>query len=594
MANFCSECGEKFAVAGPKFCPSCGAEQEASQQPSKGLGNSGNSVGSKSTKIGSSAPGNQTEELSPFAPWEYEFTSTTPEGITEGSYTFEFANRIMVDLQAVSWLGGKGVTERSILDSAGSTFTSESDSEEIHPDFTHLNRSLQGFTPILWEESEFAKRFLAVITELGVSYGHVTFGARISVENDDGATTDKYFKDPVDVISAKWGTSNGLPLLEIGRVYRSDETGEEKIYWHTEALVRNRYPAKHLEPHFSNLVRIPSMLQNIFYISETQFPSSLMTLPRTLSYHVEYEEVERIPKPYIQIERNCRAAYVDPKKSDQVQTYFAPELTRLGYLINDDLTDEELRKYIPTMFDSLCTVHEILLDGFANNSEGADLSFQARLGADIEFDNGVTLGDAGFVVPAILYGNLCLQSNDRYNLIYEQFNRSIELDDREMVELAVDNYLKLIKLSFGEIYGHTVNSLAYSLIKFYNNISEVFPPIVENATQYPVDYQDVNALSNLALLWKKMNNTEKAEDAIDHALQRVGSGMEAVINQTNSMLFDSLINRDEIDAEIYETYFQIKSELGKTDECKKVAPKAKELAQKIGAESLLATANSYL
>ena len=592
-AVFCYQCGEKFPVSDPRYCPSCGVEQP-NFQLKKTTSSHTNTLGaSTGTELGRPSQAIY-EELPPFTPWIYRFTPTTPEGISEGSYTFQHANRMMVDLQATSWLGGTGMTEREILDLAGSSFSSESDEVKIHPDYTHLNKSLDGYTPILWEESKFSDRFLSIIKELGVSYSSFRFGSRISVQNDDGTTTEKYLKDPIDIISAMWRTSNGLPLLEFGRVYRSDETGQEKIYWHTEALVRNRYPAKQLEPHFSNLIRIPSILQNILYLSETQFPSSMVSLPRTLSYGVEFEEADRIPKPYIQIERNCRASYVDPKTTDQVQTFFVPELTRLGYLINDDLTDDELRKFIPTMFDALCRVHEILLDGFANHSEGAELSFQARLGADIEFNNNFTLGEAGFVVPAILYGGLCRYSTDRYNLLRAQLREALAQGSNAPLEKVLDGFFDLIKLSFGEIYGHSANTLAATFVEHYDNIAESFPPLIENASNYPVDYQDVNALSNVALLWKKMNNLERAEEAIDRAILRVGSWMEAVVNQTNSMFFDSEVDCDVIDAEIYETYFAIKSQLGRVDECKKMAPQAKLLAEKTGLKDLLATANSYL
>jgi tetratricopeptide (TPR) repeat protein len=152
----------------------------------------------------------------------------------------------------------------------------------------------------------------------------------------------------------------------------------------------------------------------------------------------------------------------------------------------------------------------------------------------------------------------------------------------------------LIKLSFGEIYGHSANTLAATFVEHYDNIAESFPPLIENASNYPVDYQDVNALCNVALLWKKMNNLERAEEAIDRAILRVGSWMEAVVNQTNSMFFDSEVDCDFIDAEIYDAYFAIKSQLGRVDECKKMAPQAKLLAEKTGLEDLLATANSYL
>jgi hypothetical protein len=397
------------------------------------------------------------------------------------------------------------------------------------------------------------------------------------------------------LVLGTWGTSDGLPFPQIGRIYKSTTTGEELIYWHIEALVRTRYAAKDRLPHFSNLIRIPSLLQNFFYLCETPFPSSMVTMPRSMAYGVDFEQIPRIPRPLIQIEEDARAIYIDINNIGQANTYFAPELTRLGYVIKDDLSDDELRTYIPGMFDTLMQIPNLILDGFSNHDFDAELSFQARLGTDIAFVEELLHAECGWIVPAMIYGALCERSNRRYNEIYPLLKQAIEVKNVEDLDRVIDSFIKLTVLAVGEIFGHTVNTLAFTVINEKQSASEDFAKMIDYASQYPVDYQDLNALSNLANFQIKMGRIDLAEEAIDRAIPKVETGFMGVINQTNSILFSDSNANEAIDCEVYETYFLIKSQLGKIAECKAIAEKAKAFAEKVsGAENLLATAKSYL
>lgn len=587
MANFCSECGEKFPTSSTKFCPNCGNQSV----------NGSEAVRKKAIHAALKSVLENKDEIKITDLYQlgYQFAPHTPVGITEGSYTFEHANKSFVTMHSSGWLETEAKTERQILDLSGSSYSTPFDAREIQIDFTHQNKSLDGFSPIKWEESKFGKTFLSVLDKYDVNYSHLQLGSKIRHVDEQGKVNEDFLKEPVDLISGMWKASNGLPILQLGQVYRSDQTGREKIYWHGEVLVRSRFPAISREPHYSNLVAIPRLLQNILYVSETKFPSSVVTSSRrSSSFDVPHEKVDRIPKPLIQTEKMKRALCVDLHDPNQISTYLAPEITRLGYIVNDDLSEEALIEFLPGIINSLSCVHEILLDGFANNGIVSELKFQNVLGADISNPDGIMPIENGSLVPAALYGHICERSNKSFQKLFDFKNSAVQTGEKSQIEKAIELLIAGSAMLVGEVFVHVTNVWAQTVIDTDWEVEQILLASLKKVAEYPIDYQDVNALSNLALLWKKMNNIEKAEDAIDHALQRVGSGMEAVINQTNSMLFDSLINRDEIDAEIYETYFQIKSELGKTDECKKVAPKAKELAQKIGAESLLATANSYL
>jgi tetratricopeptide (TPR) repeat protein len=320
----------------------------------------------------------------------------------------------------------------------------------------------------------------------------------------------------------------------------------------------------------------------------------MVSVPRSMAHQVEFEQVSRIPRPLIQIEENARATYIDISNIQQLYTYFAPEITRLGYVIKDDLSDDELRQYIPGMFDALMQVPNLLLDGFANHDVDSEVPFQARVGADVAFGDDLLAAECGWVVPAMIYGALCERSNRRYSEIYPILHQAIDAKNSEDIDRMINNFIDLSVLSVGEIFGHTVNTLAFTVISQKNSASEDFAKLIDYASRYPVDYQDLNALSNLANFRLKMNQIDLAEEAIDRAISKVETSFVGVINQTNSMLMGNGGN-ETIDQEIYETYFLIKSRLGKIAECKAIALKAKAFAEKVsGAEGLLATANSYL
>ena len=561
MALYCFNCGEKFSVTDPKFCPICGIDLSQN--------NAGSGVPFAPASAG---PEN-------FYPYTWNFQSVTPEGFSEGVFTFKHSNLIMVDSQAIHWIDDDSLTEREILDAAGSTDSTNSDEERIHRAFTHLNTPLDGFEPIRWEDSILGGRFTRILKDLGVSFDPMPFGARVSYTDDSGRVVEDFIKEPIDLIAGKWATTDGQPFLEMGRIYRNSQTGEEKIYWHIEALVRTRYPLSNRSPHMSKLVRIPSMLQNIFYVCETQFPSSLVTMPRSMAYNVGFEEIGILPKPFIQIEENVRACYLEKENHETVRTYFAPELTRIGYIIGDNYSDEELRKYIPTMFDTLMKIPNVLLDGFANYGAESEVPFQARLGADGAFPEEDSYDECGFVVPALIYGALCDRSEVEYRRVYGELRNAIASGNDDLLSVVLDDLILIVSLCAGEIFGHAVNTLAFTVIQYRSSASEAFAAMLENASRYPVDFQDVNALSNLAMFHLKMGQVNDAERVIDRALLRIDSGFEAIVNQTNSMTWDS---SDEVTIveEIFLSYFQIKSDLGRKSDCDATLPKALEFLKK--------------
>ena len=577
MAKFCSNCGEKFTVENPKFCPSCGEAQASAA-----------STSSVTTPPRAEVP---TE---PFYPFYWDFTAVTPEGYTDGVFEFGHSNKLIVEAQAAHWLSEDTLSSKEILQSAGSNFDPGVSDDAIHRAFTRHNQALDGFTPIPWADSVLGQRFLKVITDLGVSFGPMHIGFQLSYTDENNREVVEPIGEQYDWIAGTWGTSDGQPYLQIGRVYKSEATGEEKIYWHIEALARTRYPLADREPHFSNLVMIPSLLQSVFYVCETKFPSSLVTMPRSMAFEVDHEKTPELPQPYIQTQRNARATYIDKANLGQVLTFVVPELTRLGYIITENYSEEDLKQYIPTMFDTLMRIPNVLLDGFANWDIDSQVPFQGRLGADIAFMGETPANRCGFMVPAFIYGKLSWRTKERYNAAFRILMQGEESKNMELIDKSIDEFMALATFGVGEVFAHATNTLANTVIELKNSASDAFGEMIEYISRYPIDFQDVNALSNLARFHIKMGRIPQAEAVIDRAITRVDSGFEAVVNQTNSLSWNTQ-GETEIIEEIYETYFSIKSQLGKLDQCRAIAPKAKEFCEKNGITGgLFETARSYL
>ena len=572
MANFCSECGEKFSVSNPKFCPNCGQDLGSSE-----------TTPNRETSIWGSAPAQVM-----FDALEWKFTPVTPDGFSPGVFEFGHSNKALVVMQAATWFGDDGLTESQLLET---TKSSDSDEETIHRSFTHLNHPLEGFAPIRWEESNLGKRFISALEELEVSFAPMAFGATAEVVNDDGTKTREYIGEVIDLIGGPWGMSDGQRFLQAGRIYRSESTGEEKIYWHIEALVRTRYIGETSESNISRKVRIPALLQSILYVSETKFPSSFVSMPRSLSFEIEFEESHKIPMPYIQVEENVRASYVDSNNSREVLTFFAPEVTRLGYIVESSLSDEDLRKFIPTLLDSLMQVPNILVDGFANWNDGTEVPFQNVTGSDLSRAETSKSGEVGAIVPGAIYGALCARSNREYERIYTNLTQVEGSKDLELLDSVITDFIILASFGIGEIFSHSVNSLANTVIEYRETSGNGFIELLRHAARYPVDFQHVNALSNLARMYLKMGDEESAEAVIDSAIPLVNTRLDGIINQTNSMNWNSSYELVIIE-EVYETFISLKKRFGKEDEIARLAPEIIEFCTKNSIEGGLKQAIS--
>ena len=583
MANFCHTCGAAITVQNAIFCPNCGAEVNSPSSPKENKLTSNPSGFQGGGKIGSGIA--QADDFDALA-WNY--TPTTREEYSEGVFTFTHTLKTMVESLAQLWF------EDELIDAAELSPTSFAPGTfQVSKSFTHLNDSLDGYEVVEWDSSEFGKKFHSIMIEKGAVVDHVRMDVKIDYEDENGKLVESFLTNEQDFLIGKWPTNDGIPFVQLGRIYRHPITKKEAIYWHIEALTRTRYADKD-EAESSIKCLIPVGLQNILYICETKFPSSFVALSRSLSFDVDPSRSSRIPKPYIQLKKNTGSLYVEPENTTKVVSYVAPELYRLGYVLNDDLTDDEIYDFLPNIVNSLMKLPDVLLDGFSNNNDEDNVDFQTRLGTSLNSNTEERFGKQGFLVPGIIHGALVIRSSLRYSQLYDDLHQAFNNGNSQAIDSAIDGLVELIGTAVGETFLHAANTLAYRIMEAGGNITPALIGILEYCTQYPVDFQDVNALSNLALIYERQGDMQNAERVLASALERLDSGFERYVLQSNSV-FWNIDNEEGIKFEVYETFFRLKTNLGKIDECRALAPKAKEFCGKAKeAGNLMTVIEKYL
>jgi hypothetical protein len=397
----------------------------------------------------------------------------------------------------------------------------------------------------------------------------------------------------MDLITGRWGLSDGTEFAQIGQVFKSKQDGSEVVYWHFDAFANTRYslfsPAKDI----SARVSIPRYLQVAAYLAETPFPSALAGSMGMNSRGGLFGPGENLPRPLIRHQRDGIAiGLFKNAQGIQAISYWAPELYQFGYAFSDQMSDEEIYDSLPSVCDGIPKIAEIIVDGFAHWLPNSDLDFQACLMSDFTLGSEYAIYEAGALVPGVLYGQLCERSTAVYNQIEVMTRQAINEGDNETFDSCLNVLETLFEFGIGSISSHAANTFASYLIE--RGIGIDIDLMLEYFSTIDVDSQGVNALSNLILSKIKQNKFIEADNLLGAALEKCEAAGPNLDTLSHFTVWDGS-NEEPIFIEIFESALLVKAELRDKTGLRGVANQVVEYCKKRSIEpEVLATAKKYL
>lgn len=539
--NSCNECGTEILRPDQAFCGMCGASLNGGVQDS-----------------------------SPFNPFAYSFSGRPYEGFTEEAFTHRQKSLVLVQSTAERWFGGEQVPATKAAKKCSRELPGWLDEATIDSQFLDGAELFLEYESILWSDSRFGERFLQAMNSRGASISHGYIGRQASFVNEKGETELIPLSTPIDLYNGRWALSDGSEFLQNGQIFRSKKSGQEIVYWSIDAFARTRPSISGFAKDLTNQVAIPYYLQTAAYLAETPFPSaltgSMMMIPRSSTFG---EGNLNPPRPAIRTVANGIALSISNTKDGKAAiSFWTPELTQFGYIFTEDMSDEEIYEALPGVCDNLPKVLEIIVDGYANWPEESEISFQDSLIADICFRDGEENFKFGAIVPGALYGNISLHHNEIYNDYFKKLEQALSKRDSDLIDDCLSVFDLLAHYGIGSISIHSANTLASTLLEL--DIDGEIDSLLEYFVEIDVDYQNVNALSNLILTKMARGDYDSANSLLPRALDICKNKKINLDTLSHDTPWDGSVE-DSIITEIFESAMAIYTRLEKKSDLKKIA-----------------------
>lgn len=493
-----------------------------------------------------------------------------PEGFAEGSLSWTNVAREIVDALADEWFAeykpqpiSKVLPKNATAgqEVAVQTFARhlfEGDGVKLLP---HLDFSLEEIgeqVPIT--ESDQGKALLETLTRNGISWTYKTEFHELG---------KKIYQDPDSTLEgrAQWASYFDMPIVQSFRVFK-DAKGKETVVWSSPMLIGTRhmehitsfdFQGTHFEiteaqlkkgvlpfGQWSAKMHIPAIFKRIFFLSETPFPSGIMSMPRSLAY--KDLDPKSYPKPVMI--RNT-SVWVDGffghDGSELMQMgSIMPETIDVGWTFSTT-KQEELQVILETVTNALIRFASYLEDGFLNY-RGDDFGFPYDLallsGVSLDSDAvpGTSARGRSQWIPGARIGlELAYTGADSERRINIRVNGGSNQELRKILEHAVFE-------GCGAVIPSLTNDYVYSFLLPEKNW-ELADFLLDNAIRYGIPLETSNSMSNRAQIMFKLGKIDEARELFLLALAELAE-------------FDDEENKqfsDEICAEV----FYYLSEIGK-------------------------------
>jgi len=436
---------------------------------------------------------------------DYSFTSKPQEDYSPESFTFPHAYANFVFLMAKDWFGDSPVPirealKRSKIVKAEEFYEPVADGEVDFLGEPSVDRSLinsysrfDGCERISWSSSDIAKRWQKTLESKGVNFHEMKSPQSLEL----------------DIVMGTWLLFDGQSVLPIiGEAWKDAKTGKEFIYWFIDALARTRKTSVPPLEYPSHQFFYPALFQRVGYLSETVFPSSMLRIrDRNMEFGVE--KVEHAPQIALHVQSDYYVMGISQgEKELNVRYDWAPEATRYGYIVDENVPFESVDEIVIQLVNALPKVASILMDGFANWSFKENISFQSELFTDLDlFDSEeIDTFSVGLNVPGHAYCALAWKSVMSYALLDELQRNEKLMSDFDNMMFHRGGLFRIASQGVGPAAVHALNTLYFKIIS-QDDVTTIdvsargkIEAILTYFAQYPFDRQDANAYSNLALL----------------------------------------------------------------------------------------------
>lgn len=504
----------------------------------------------------------------------YIFAPAALPGFTEDSFSFAHAIKPETAKAALEWFGGEAVAATNYVKHLRKNFNIPEWAEEakVSSALMGSEKIFKGSTRISWSESQFAGKFEKVLED---------FGARLS-------NTHSPNQPGLEVLVGLHLLTDGAWFLMLGEAWRNDETGKEFVYWHIDALSHTRH--FHLKPHPSIQFFIPHLLQSIAFLSESSDPDSLgVLISREAMFGVSGDTKAPEIAIHLQSDNHHAAIVIDDDENGDFYFMWSPETVRYGYIFRevDDISEIEIAIAVAT--SSLPKVAECLVDGYSNYQESGSQNFQERTFADdyLYKEGALEHFARGRFLAGPISQFVDFETYRLYCKVDDIHDAALAKRDADTLRIALNGYQEIISRGSGVMFAYSLNRYVYAMQNYGGSIlglsneeragfHDYGAKLLKYSTTLPVDLEDANAYSALALL-------EISRNHFNDALAAVNAGI-TILKEDRSHIPDSLMGDSDpqenphIKLELFATRAELLYRAGEV-------AKAKDIATNILAEA---------
>jgi tetratricopeptide (TPR) repeat protein len=486
-----------------------------------------------------------------------------PDGYSEGSLSWPMLSRKMVEAISDQWLEAYGPVP--ILDSLSPA--AAADPKKLFDLFApflfgdspvsvipSLKKKFEDFGEIQkLDESPLGRSLLASLEKLGINWFYET-------AYPINETTSVELPDAHQEGIAQWNSYFEMPIQQRFRVYK-DSKGEETIVWFSHVLAATRafehltirtfevdgqFYESEVDPEevgngaltfgeWSTEIFIPNLAKKLFYLAETNFPSSIFAFPRTSAYS-GLEEAS-LPVPFMVNERRAKAvgAFDSAGETLLFSSTLLPNVISMGWAFRSS-DHESLEKILSRITDGLVKINSYLEDGYLN-CNGSDDPYQfdrVVLSAkvfDVDCDARNTALGLSRWIPIVRVGFLLNESNVRGAA-------ANKADAKARNENLRSEFAWLAEDGAGAFVASAINTFAYSWLLPEQQWDQT-DRLLDAAVRLNVKNESTNALSNWAISFYLRGDQEQAIRLFEEALDREDGYAEDEASYFLSVIWDT-------------------------------------------------------
>jgi len=387
------------------------------------------------------------------------------------------------------------------------------------------------------EDSQLGRLLIEALGQLGVNWH---FHA-IRADTQGSITEDA----SGEIGMASWRSFLGTQVHELFSIYEKD--GQEYCYWHMPMFIANRAfehiaERELLDEHDEVLVSvivpeaimngaltygqwstgmyIPRLAQTLFYLCETPFPSSFLSLSRQMAFGEL--DARQLPVPRLRYRRQAFALGSD--SDGEYNGGVFPAVIDAGWIFSAN-TISEIMQILQVICDGLVRFSTYVEDGFLNFDD-PDFGFAwspVTLSActfDSQYIDGQSHVGKPYWFPGSLVGVLAAESSKR-------LARASDLRKAGNLQEAMEDTVWLAMDGVGFPAASAINTLVFSEISPDPEFVPQLEEMLDAAVRLDVINESTNALSNWGILMFNLGRLDEAILKFNEALRREDQYAEA-------------------------------------------------------------------